>query len=279
MRITASFVAIIALLLTLPARADLINGSLEASGAPFTYQLVPGGSALIPGWTTIDSGVEWFQPTAFADNPPPAGSYVVDLANYFNSAGGLQQTFATLPGATYVVNFQLGTSQSVGRNGSCEIVVAADGVSEIYSALNLSALTVYTPRVFTFVADDASATLSLRCLQDATQHFAFVDAVTLNAAAAVPERSRLALRSYPNPFNPQTELAFTLTEAGDIELAVFDLRGARVRVLHRGTLEAGEHAVGWDGRNDQGQPLASGVYLTRLVSGQETDHVRMTMLE
>ncbi len=188
MRFLVLLTAILATLAARPTRAELLNGSLEPDNASFDYQLLPGGSLLIPGWSTTDSGVEWFRPTHYGDTPAPAGMYVVDLANYFASAGGVQQTFATQPGAVYVLEFQLGTSQSVGRNGSCEVVVAADGVSEIFSAVNHAVLTVYSPRVFTFTADDVSATLSLRCLQDATQHFAYIDAATLNpATTGVPE--------------------------------------------------------------------------------------------
>jgi hypothetical protein len=99
------------------------------------------------------------------------------------------------------------------------------------------------------------------------------------AAHALPERPELALRSHPNPFNPGTELAFALPEAGDIELAVFDLRGARVTLLHHGHLEAGEHVFTWDGRSDHGRSMPSGVYLARIATRSGASFARLTMLE
>ena len=62
----------------------------------------------------------------------------------------------------------------------------------------------------------------------------------------------------PNPFNPSTTIRFTLAEAGDTELRVFDVRGQHVRRLVAGSLAAGDHSVVWDGRNDSGATGAVG---------------------
>jgi len=75
--------------------------------------------------------------------------------------------------------------------------------------------------------------------------------------------SRLA--NYPNPFNPRTTLRFDLARAGRVELAVYDLQGRRVRVLVSETRPAGRHEVSWDGRDDQGHGLSSGIYFARVV--------------
>lgn len=176
--LTIAFLILVSLVAR-PARAALVNGSFEPENPSFAYQALPGGSTAIPGWTTTDTGAEWFQAQVYGA-PAPDGQYVVDIANYVYSAGGVQQTFATQAGAVHVVTFMLGTSQSFGRDGTCEIVVAADAVTETFAAVNHGNLAVYTPCTFTFVADDASATLSLRCLQNANLHFAYIDAVTLN---------------------------------------------------------------------------------------------------
>jgi len=179
MRTRISQVSILVVLAVQPARAGLVNGSFEPVDPSFSYLALPGGSTAIPGWTTTDTGVEWFQGQIYGA-PAPDGQYVVDLANYVYTAGGLEQTFATQPGAMQEVAFMLGTSQSYGRDGTCEVIVTADGTTETFAAVNHANLTVYTPCVFAFVADDASATLSLRCLQNANLHFAYLDAVALN---------------------------------------------------------------------------------------------------
>ena len=69
----------------------------------------------------------------------------------------------------------------------------------------------------------------------------------------------------PNPFNPETTIRFTLPRALPVTAEVWRVDGMRVRVLASGaTLAAGEHALRWDGRNEAGQPVASGVYLVRV---------------
>jgi flagellar hook assembly protein FlgD len=68
----------------------------------------------------------------------------------------------------------------------------------------------------------------------------------------------------PNPFNPSTIIPLTLPAAATVHLHIYDVGGRRVRSLHDGPLAAGVHRVLWDGRDDAGRELASGVYLIRL---------------
>ncbi|MBK8015262.1 MAG: carbohydrate-binding protein [Betaproteobacteria bacterium] len=74
----------------------------------------------------------------------------------------------------------------------------------------------------------------------------------------------IAARSYPNPFNPQTTVEYVMPAEGPVRLGVFDARGRQVRVLAEGRKDAGTHRVVWDGRDDDGQLLASGVYFLRV---------------
>ena len=73
---------------------------------------------------------------------------------------------------------------------------------------------------------------------------------------------------FPNPFNAQTNLAFDLVEPSMVTLEVFDILGNRVRRILRGPMSAGSHGLAWDGKNDLGRTVGSGVYLVRLGIGQ-----------
>ena len=75
-------------------------------------------------------------------------------------------------------------------------------------------------------------------------------------------------QNYPNPFNSGTLIGYTVPNAGDVELAVYALTGQRVATLVQGALQGGRHSTRWDGLNDQGEPVASGVYLCRLRVGE-----------
>jgi len=82
----------------------------------------------------------------------------------------------------------------------------------------------------------------------------------VSAVVSVPTEHVLE-QNYPNPFNPETRISFSLKEAGRVTLTVFNVRGESVRTLVAGQLNAGAHMVVWDGRNDYGQPLPSGMYI------------------
>ncbi|MCD4828495.1 MAG: carboxypeptidase regulatory-like domain-containing protein [Candidatus Cloacimonetes bacterium] len=77
--------------------------------------------------------------------------------------------------------------------------------------------------------------------------------------------------NYPNPFNPETRVAFDLAHPGAVNLRVFNTRGQLVATLVNTDLPAGTHSVVWDGQNSHGAPVASGIYLFRL----ETDNATM----
>ena len=89
-------------------------------------------------------------------------------------------------------------------------------------------------------------------------------------------------RSLPNPFNSCTEIAYEIpAEAGTVEiiLNVYDLLGRKVRSLVGGKAAAGRHRVVWDGRDDNGQPVASGVYTCRLQTREFAASERMALIK
>jgi hypothetical protein len=71
-------------------------------------------------------------------------------------------------------------------------------------------------------------------------------------------------QNYPNPFNSQTAIGYHLPEEGSVVLDIYNIAGQRVRTLVNRRQAAGMHAVIWDGRDDLGAPIGSGVYLYRL---------------
>jgi len=87
------------------------------------------------------------------------------------------------------------------------------------------------------------------------------------------------LQNYPNPFNPTTTIAFNLPESGFVDLSLYALDGKLVRTLVNQTMQAGLREVLWDGRNDRGTPVSSGVYLYRLRAGNRTLSRKMLYLK
>jgi hypothetical protein len=90
-------------------------------------------------------------------------------------------------------------------------------------------------------------------------------------------------QNYPNPFNPSTTLSFEIPgiegERSLVSLKIYDLRGRCVRTLVDSELPAGSHSVQWDGRNDLGEQVSSGIYLYSLRAGDETFARKMTLVK
>ncbi len=87
------------------------------------------------------------------------------------------------------------------------------------------------------------------------------------------------IRNAPNPFNPKTEILFTLGQADDVTVSVYDLNGRLMRTLHRGPLSSGEHKLNWDGNDEQGRRLASGAYFARIVTETTMATQKMLLLK
>lgn len=79
-----------------------------------------------------------------------------------------------------------------------------------------------------------------------------------------PRLGAKRLRISPNPFNPTTKIEYELSQPQHVEVAIFDVTGRRVALLTDGKQRAGPHSLVWDGRDDRGQVVASGVYLIRI---------------
>ena len=86
--------------------------------------------------------------------------------------------------------------------------------------------------------------------------------------------------NYPNPFNPQTAIVFTLPKQAVVRLRVYDVSGRLVRALIAGeAYEPGRHEVVWNGRDDAGRQAASGAYFYRLDAGESSETRRMVLIK
>ena len=102
-------------------------------------------------------------------------------------------------------------------------------------------------------------------------------------ASLIPEETAL-LANYPNPFNPETWIPYQLAESADVTIAIYDMSGQLVRRLALGLQTVGMYrsrsrAVYWDGRNQLGEPVASGLYFYTLTAGEFSATRRMLILK
>lgn len=94
-----------------------------------------------------------------------------------------------------------------------------------------------------------------------------------------PDISVRLLPNHPNPFNPVTTIGFNLDSTTEVNLAIYDITGKLVKTLVTGEKAAGSHQVVWNGTNEAGRSVASGMYFSRLTAGSETQTKSMMLLK
>lgn len=130
--------------------------------------------------------------------------------------------------------------------------------------------------------------------QDSTVNRALVDSFVTRADAIILEQAAQPLgifdpnivpntfflsQNFPNPFNPSTVIRFGLPIEENVTLKVYDILGREVKTLVNETLRPGYHSVEWDGTNNYGSKVASGIYVYRIVAGKFVKSMKMMMLK
>lgn len=98
-------------------------------------------------------------------------------------------------------------------------------------------------------------------------------------AAGDSPRANKLMANYPNPFNPSTTIRYELAARTTVELRVYDVSGALVRTLVNESKAPGAYSLEWNGRNDAGEAVSSGVYFYRITAGDFSDVRKMTLVK
>lgn len=155
--------------------------------------------------------------------------------------------------------------------------VGLAGTSQVYSS----------PYDFMFIRTDpnpcpnkANASLPARVqiLQDVLAEAGIVGD-PLEVSGVLPDAAVLTVRAAPNPFNPTTTISYVAPRTGHFSLKVYNVRGQLVRTLIDGSVERGASHVKWDGRDNRGSKVASGVYFYEARQGDEVVINKMALLK
>lgn len=193
-----------------------------------------------------------------------------------------------------------GVTPNVADADETEVVVTLDGASNLVHGASVRMVAFGQPTLdatsvewidhdrlqATFVATSADAgTWDVVVENPDGQNATVAASFTWNATATdVPVSGRtpnaFALeRNVPNPFNPRTVLRYAVPRSGAVALRVYDARGRAVTTLVDGVRDAGYHQVTWDGRDDAGDRVASGVYFARMVAGDFVQTQKMLLAQ
>ena len=87
------------------------------------------------------------------------------------------------------------------------------------------------------------------------------------------------MQNYPNPFNPETTIEFELSKPGKTEVAIYNIKGQKVKTLIDEKLESGMHSLIWFGKDDRGKKVASGIYFYQVEVNKETKVKKMLLVK
>ena len=135
---------------------------------------------------------------------------------------------------------------------------------------------------FTFRTQDPPLSTDFQILDgvlvDLTGSIDAINNIEIGNLKPVPTDYSLE-QNLPNPFNPSTTIKYQLPNSGEASLVIYNLLGQQVRTLLKETMDAGFHSVVWDGKDELGKQVASGVYIYRLQSGDFSTAKRMMLLK
>jgi flagellar hook assembly protein FlgD len=107
-------------------------------------------------------------------------------------------------------------------------------------------------------------------------------ATAADIKSSIPQTWQL-YQNYPNPFNPSTTIQFDVPEEAGrvprIAIQIFNILGQKVKTIERGNYDAGRYRIVWDGTNEGGRRVASGVYFYRILAGDFVHTMKMVLIK
>jgi len=230
------------------------NGMLTRGGIEFSLEQGPNLSPGLQGTIIVNMEnavpVKGFQ-FNLIDNPDRftvVGVNALGRASEFNMVGN------EVEGQSMVLGIHFDGDQIPAGGGPIlEVVVdvSADGAIDEEVPVAISQLIVAAEGGLPLPSNGIGATMTL--------------VVGVEDQAAIPTEFELA-QNYPNPFNPSTTIGFGIPEASDVQLAIYNLLGQEIRSLANNNFQPGSYSVVWDGNDNAGNQVVSGIYLYRLTT-------------
>lgn len=188
--------------------------------------------------------------TSLNDTTAYAGDEV-SLRFRVTNEGNVRDGFSMTAGGTEAAwTHALGNPFVALAPGADQVLEVEVGIADTVSVETIDAVTLTAVSISDGVTSDA----------DAGEVTALPDILAAGDGGELGP----ALRLGPNPFRVSTHFSVTVGSAGPAWVAVYDAQGRRIRVLHEGTLTAGTHRLAWDGRDERGRTVASGVYFVEI---------------
>lgn len=235
---------------------DLFEHNIGSCINTLGCYLLGGGKLIVSGWKTAES----IPPFFISDFMGTSSALLVSTFEFIGAtsaeysylhldADKLNPAFnGTLP---YVATFPAADNGIFSFDGTAGSAYQDEPVAVM--AQETGTVVMLGFPLYYFVQNDVTAAM----------HDILTDIGSVDAAPQLPAR-KLKIAAFPNPFNPQTTLSYSLPQAGRVELSVYNVRGQKIKALISQEQDAGEHSVVWNGDDSTGKKVASGLYFYRI---------------
>ena len=261
-----------------PGQVSYVAGSFEASGfiegliplvADKVGQLEVGGTVLASEESGIGSGELGIVSFTVSEAFSGSTEIVITEVSYRLAAGGEDKRsvrFVATITSEQVASALPGDFNADGSVDFSDFFLFADnfGGSDPFYDLDSSGSVDFSD--FFIFADNFGTEAQAKLIALAQQHI------------GLPTSRRLD-QNFPNPFNSLTAIPYHLTVDGQVQVRIYDLTGQRLRTLVNGFRERGSHRVIWDGLDDSGSPVATGMYISGLSAGGELRTRKMLLVQ
>ncbi len=218
-----------------------------------------------PGWQALPNGsYRWAVRALYTGNVISVPSFSNVLQKVLETgmiAGVVRRPNTTpIPGATVTANGVTATTNNAGAytlvlpTGTYSVTAAATGFGD---------------QTINGVVVNVNQTTTLN----------FVMQVTANQDNVVPVAATALIGNYPNPFNPSTTISYSVKDAAPVRVEIFNGKGQLIRTLVNAIQPSGYYNAVWNGRDDAGKTVASGVYLVRMHAGDYRSTRKMMLME
>ena len=172
-----------------------------------------------------------------------------------------------------------GTSLFIYNDKTEGKVIVAGILFDISDEIAVEGSGIFASLIFNWIGDEVSeVTVDNIKLMDTNKRLNTLEQLVLEKPIALPTEFNLA-QNYPNPFNPETTIKYALPKSVDVEITIYNILGQKVKTLLNEPQKAGFKKAEWDGTNDYGLKVGSGVYICRLRAGDFVDQMKMVFLK
>ncbi|MDY0151657.1 MAG: carboxypeptidase regulatory-like domain-containing protein [Candidatus Cloacimonas sp.] len=243
----------------------------ENAYAPMAY-IIFNPSATVPPVTDMATHGGAKMAACIAATTPPNNDWMI-TGQY---TGVTQFKFwAKSYSAQYLESFKVGVSTTGTAPANFTIVSGATAIQAP------TTWTEYTYDLPTYSA--VPIRIGIQCVSN-DKFFFLVDDVTIRGASAnedpiVPVVVTELQNNFPNPFNPETTIAYSVKDASPVSIQIYNVKGQLVKTLENSVKEAGNHTVVWNGKDSNGRAVSSGVYYYKMNAGKYSSTKKMIMMK